>query len=69
MVTPSAPMATSVPSALQPSVLEWDSRWITQTTSPLRASRTWPKMTGTGSRLAAAPRWVTSFSMSQTASR
>ena len=28
-----------------------DSRWITQTTSPVRASRTWPRMTGPGSRL------------------
>src|SRR5215510_4647815 len=69
IVTPSVATPASTPSAPQPHAAEPDTRWSTQSTSPVRASRTCPAMTGAGSRLAAAPLRVTSFSMSQTATR
>ena len=69
MVRPSEAMTARIPTAAQPCVLACDSRWITQNTTPVRANRTCPKMTGVGSRLAGAPSPVTSYSTSQTASR
>jgi hypothetical protein len=69
MVRPSVATPASTPSAAQPHAVEPNSRWITYSTSPVSASRTCPAMTGDGSRLAAVPLRVTSFSMSQTASR
>src|SRR4029077_8145400 len=69
MVTPSVAMPTRTPTAAQPHEAAPNSRWTTQNTSPVRSSRTWPRMTGPGSRLRAVPCWVASSSMSQTASR
>ena len=69
MVRPRVAMAARIPTAVQPHTAAPDTRWSTQTTSPVRASRTWPRMTGPGSRLETVPGSLTSFSMSQTATR
>jgi hypothetical protein len=69
MVRPSAAMAARIPTAAQSHEAAPDSRWTTQTTSPVRASSTWVRMTGPGSRLATVLCSLTSFSMSQTATR
>src|SRR5262245_42804430 len=53
MVRPSVATPASTPNAPQPHAVEPDSRWSTQSTSPVSASRTCPAMTGAGSRLAA----------------
>ena len=61
MVRPSVATPPKIPTATQPAASEPDSRWITENTGPVRAGRTWPTMTGAGSRLAAAPRSGTPF--------
>ncbi len=61
MVRPSVATPPKIPTAAQPAASEPDSRWITENTGPVRAGRTWPTMTGAGSRLAAAPRSGTPF--------
>ena len=43
MVWPSVAMPPKIPTAAQPAASEPDSRWITQNTSPVKASRTCPR--------------------------